>query len=92
MAHRKAGGTARNLTDSKPKYLGVKLSDGTAAKKGQIIVRQRGTKIMPGRNVGVGKDHTLFALADGVVKFGSARKTDFTGTTERRKKVDVVAA
>lgn len=90
MAHRKAGGTARNLTDSKPKYLGVKIADGDVAKKGQIIIRQRGTKIVPGKNVAVGKDHTIFALADGTVKFDNARKSDYTGVTSRRKRVSVV--
>ena len=70
MAHRKAGGSAKNLTDSNPKYLGTKLYAGEKAKAGSIIVRQRGTKILPGTNVGLGKDHTLFALKDGTVKFG----------------------
>ena len=92
MAHRKAGGSAKNLTDSNAQYLGVKLSDGTKAKIGMVIVRQRGTKILAGKNVGIGKDHTLFALADGVVRFGTRRKTDFTGKTSLRKKVDVVTA
>ena len=69
MAHRKAGGSAKNLRDSNPKYLGNKKGDGETVRSGMIIVRQRGTKIFPGKNVGVGKDHTLYALADGVVKF-----------------------
>ncbi len=90
MAHRKAGGTARNLTDSKPKYLGVKIADGDVAKKGQIIVRQRGTRVVAGKNVSVGKDHTLFALSDGTVKFDTIRKSDYTGVTTRRKRVSVV--
>ena len=59
MAHRKAGGSAKNLRDSNPKYLGTKLYDGEKAKVGSIIVRQRGTKIMAGENVGLGNDHTL---------------------------------
>ncbi|HET8580991.1 MAG TPA: 50S ribosomal protein L27 [Candidatus Paceibacterota bacterium] len=92
MAHRKAGGSAKNLTDSNAQYLGVKLSDGMAAKIGSVIVRQRGTKIVAGKNVGVGKDHTLFALVEGLVRFGSVRKTDFTGKVTTRKKVDVLAA
>ena len=92
MAKKKAGGSAKNLTDSNPQYLGIKLSDGQAAKTGQIIVRQRGTKIMAGDNVGVGKDHTLFALTDGRVKFGSKRKLNFDKTTTRRKVAHVVAA
>jgi large subunit ribosomal protein L27 len=90
MAHRKAGGSAKNLTDSNPQYLGVKLADGQSATKGSIIVRQRGTKFTPGQNVGVGKDHTLFALEDGTVKFSTVRKTKFTGHNTTRKKVDVI--
>jgi len=90
MAHRKAGGTAKNLRDSQPKYLGIKLSDGQKAISGSIIVRQRGTAIMAGTNVSVGKDHTLFALKDGIVKFGSKRKTSFNGKTAVRKMVNVV--
>lgn len=92
MAHRKAGGSAKNLTDSNPKYLGVKISDGGKVAIGQVILRQRGTKVMAGKDVGVGKDHTLFALADGNVSFGSARKTNFTGKIVRRKKVDIIPA
>ena len=92
MAHRKAGGSAKNLTDSNAQYLGVKLHDGSSVSTGQTIVRQRGTKVMAGQNVGVAKDHTLFALVSGIVKFGSARKTNFTGKEIRRKKVDVIPA
>ncbi len=91
MAHRKAGGSAKNLRDSNPKYLGTKLGDGQAAKTGSIIVRQRGTRILPGKNVGLGKDHTLFALANGIVKFRSARRTRFNGTTVQKRIVDVIA-
>lgn len=90
MAHKKAGGSAKNLTDSNAKYLGVKLFAGQPAKKGAIIVRQRGTRMMVGKNVGLGKDHTLFALADGVVSFRSARKTSFAGKTKVRPVVDVI--
>ncbi len=82
MAHRKAGGTARNLRDSQPKYLGTKLHDGEAAFIGNVIVRQRGTKIIAGKNVKTGKDHTLFAMKDGVVKFSNKRKTSFNGQTK----------
>lgn len=89
MAHRKAGGTARNLRDSNPKFLGVKVADGQSAKAGAIIVRQRGTRIMQGTNVGLGKDHTLFALTDGTVSFGEKRKKNFDGTTTKRKIVHV---
>ncbi|HWZ20940.1 MAG TPA: 50S ribosomal protein L27 [Ktedonobacteraceae bacterium] len=70
MAHKKGMGSSRNGRDSKPKMLGVKRYDGQLVTAGSIIVRQRGTKIKPGDNVGVGRDHTLFALIDGYVKFG----------------------
>lgn len=70
MAHKKAGGSSRNGRDSKAKRLGVKAYGGEAIRAGGIIVRQRGTLIHPGTNVGVGKDHTLFALVDGTVAFG----------------------
>lgn len=89
MAHRKAGGTAANLKDSNPKYLGTKLHDGQKAKAGNIIVRQRGSKILGGENIGVGKDYTLFALKDGTVSFGSKRKTHFDGKVMIKKVVHV---
>lgn len=92
MAHRKAGGSAKNLRDSNAQYLGIKLSDGQTAKTGQSIVRQRGTKIMAGDNVAVAKDHTLFALVDGKVKFTSKRKMNFDKTITRRKVANVVPA
>lgn len=91
MAHTKAGGTARNLRDSNPKYLGVKRADGQEVGVGEVIVRQRGTKILPGKNIGVGKDHTLFSLISGVVKFRDTRKMDFDGRFNRRRIVDVLA-
>ena len=69
MAHKKAGGSSRNGRDSEPKRLGVKIFGGQTVKAGNIIVRQRGTKMHPGLNVGCGTDHTLFAKADGVVQF-----------------------
>jgi large subunit ribosomal protein L27 len=69
MAHKKGAGSSRNGRDSQSKRLGVKLFGGQSAKAGNIIVRQRGTKHNPGLNVGLGKDHTLFALADGEVEF-----------------------
>jgi large subunit ribosomal protein L27 len=70
MAHKKGMGSSRNGRDSRPKMLGVKRFDGQLVTSGSIIVRQRGTKIHPGAHVGVGRDHTLFALIDGYVKFG----------------------
>jgi large subunit ribosomal protein L27 len=82
MAHKKGQGSTRNGRDSNPKYLGVKTSDGTLVTAGNIIIRQRGTKVNAGKNVGVGRDHTLFALVDGHVKFGRAGKD--------KKKVDVL--
>jgi large subunit ribosomal protein L27 len=69
MAHKKAGGSTRNGRDSNPKYLGVKLFGGQAVEPGNIIVRQRGTRFHPGANVGIGRDHTLYALTAGVVEF-----------------------
>lgn len=74
MAHKKGAGSSRNGRDSESKRLGVKLFGGQAAKAGNILVRQRGTKHNPGLNVGMGKDHTLFALIDGEVEF--KRKKD----------------
>jgi large subunit ribosomal protein L27 len=90
MAHKKAGGTAKNLRDSNPKYLGTKLYDGQKAQAGSIIVRQRGTAIMAGTNVGLGRDHTLFALKPGTVKFGSKRKTSFNNKTVTKKTANVI--
>ena len=72
MAHKKAGGSSRNGRDSKGQRLGVKIYGGQAIKAGSIIVRQHGTKIHPGQNVGIGKDDTLFALSDGIVRFDMA--------------------
>jgi len=81
MAHKKGGGSSRNGRDSNPKMLGVKRYGGEVVSAGTIIVRQRGTKIRPGNNVGVGRDHTLFALLNGQVQFERA--------TKYRKKVSV---
>ena len=69
MAHKKAGGSTRNGRDSKPKYLGIKRYGGQVVDAGNIIVRQRGTQFHPGRYVGIGKDHTLYALVAGKVVF-----------------------
>lgn len=73
MAHKKGGGSSRNGRDSNPQYLGVKVFAGQNVKAGSIIVRQRGTKFHPGFNVGLGRDHTLFARISGVVKFEGGR-------------------
>ena len=69
MAHKKAGGSTRNGRDSNPKYLGVKIYGGQTVNAGNIIIRQRGTQFHPGAGVGLGRDHTLFALVDGTVQF-----------------------
>ena len=74
MAQKKAGGSSRNGRDSNPKMLGVKASGGELLSAGSIIVRQRGTQFHPGENVGIGKDHTLFAKADGHVQFSVGGK------------------
>ncbi|HSB98140.1 MAG TPA: 50S ribosomal protein L27 [Spongiibacteraceae bacterium] len=85
MAHKKAGGSTRNGRDSQSKRLGVKRFGGQVVTAGSIIVRQRGTKIRPGVNVGLGKDHTIFAKIDGVVQFETKGR-------EQRKVVNIVAA
>ena len=84
MAHKKGGGSSRNGRDSKPKMLGVKKYAGESVSAGTILVRQRGTRIHPGNNVGLGKDYTLFALINGIVKFEPASKN--------RRKVSVYAS
>ena len=90
MATKKAGGSAKNLTDSNAQYLGVKRSDGTRVNAGEVLVRQRGTKIEAGKNVKVGKDHTLFAAKPGIVRFGNMKKTTFTGKIMAKKRVSVL--
>lgn len=92
MATKKAGGSAKNQRDSGPQYLGTKLYDGEKASVGAIIVRQRGTVILAGENVGIGKDHTLFALKEGVVNFTSKRKLNFNGKMSRKSVANVTAA
>jgi len=89
MSTKKSGGTTKNGRDSNPKYLGVKLADGQSAQAGSIIVRQRGTKFRPGENVGIGRDHTLYALKEGVVTISDTRKKHFDNTTISRKVVTV---
>jgi large subunit ribosomal protein L27 len=84
MAHKKSGGSIHGGRDSQSKRLGVKRYDGERVRTGNILVRQRGTRIYPGNNVGVGKDYTLFALTDGMVKFEPASKV--------KRKVSVYAA
>jgi large subunit ribosomal protein L27 len=83
MSKTKGGGSTRNGRDSRAQRLGVKEFDGTTVTAGSILVRQRGTKFYPGQNVGRGGDDTLFAMADGVVKFGARRG---------RKHIDIIAS
>jgi large subunit ribosomal protein L27 len=91
MATKKAAGTAKNLRDSQPKYLGIKKTAGQEVKTGNVIVRQRGTKIEAGKGVLIGKDHTLFAAISGIVSFRDIRKKRFDGSTVSKKAVDVTA-
>lgn len=88
MAHTKALGSTKNGRDSKPKSLGVKIQDGQNVSAGQIIIRQRGTRYLPGNNVGRGGDDTLYALKNGVIKFSTRTKTRFDGN---RRTATVVA-
>lgn len=90
MATKKAGGSAKNLRDSNPKYLGVKVNHGQVAVVGGIIVRQRGTLYLPGENVRLGKDHTIFAMKAGTVEFKNKRKTHFDGSKSVKKQVSVL--
>ena len=91
MAHKKSAGTTKNGRDSGPKYLGVKITEGDKAQAGSIIIRQRGTDVLPGKNVGMGKDHTLFALIPGTIKFDTTRKAHFDNTMVTKKVVHVLA-
>lgn len=90
MAHRKAGGSASNLRDSKSKRLGVKRYGGEVVKAGEIIIRQRGTKFIPGSNVRKGADDTLYAIKGGVVSFATKYRTRFDGKRRKAKVVKVV--
>ncbi len=89
MSHTKAGGSVKTGRDSQSKRLGVKLFGDQFVRAGGVLVRQRGTRMEAGVGVGVGKDHTLFALADGVVKFSVKKVQKFTGTKVRRTFVSV---
>lgn len=92
MAHKKAGGSTRLGRDSQAQRLGVKIHDGEVIKTGMIIVRQRGTRIHPGKNVAKGVDDTLFALTNGKVKFSNRKRTRFDGKLTMTKFVQVVPA
>ncbi|MBI5655219.1 50S ribosomal protein L27 [Candidatus Uhrbacteria bacterium] len=92
MAHKKAGGSTSNVRDSQGQRLGTKLYAGEFAKVGNIIVRQRGTAIRPGLNVRKGSDDTLFAVADGIVKFTEKKVRRFTGAFKKVKLANVIPA
>lgn len=89
MATKKAGGTAKNISYQNPKYLGIKVAAGEVARPGSVIVRQRGTRYFPGNNVGQGHDHTLFAVAEGAVRFETKRRRHFDGRISKGKFVHV---
>ncbi len=89
MAHKKAGGSTRLGRDSNPQYLGVKVGDGQSVKSGNILVRQRGSKIHPGKNVKKGKDDTLFSLIKGIVTFQTKKRRRFDGTLKTAKYANV---
>jgi len=90
MAEKKASGSAKSIRDSESKRLGVKRFDGQFVKAGEVLVRQRGTKFLPGKNVAVGRDDTLYAKVSGIVKFKTIRKTNFDGSRRWRKVVNVI--
>lgn len=89
MAHTKSSGAAKYGRDSQPKYLGIKKHDGEVAKPGDILVRQRGTKVLAGKGVRRGNDDTLYAIREGAVKFMTKRKTKFDGRIRYAKMVSV---
>ena len=89
MATKKSGGSTKNGRDANPKYLGMKLHDGQVAAAGNILVRQRGTRVIPGKNVKVGKDHTLYSIVDGKVSYKTVRKIRFDGHMLTKKMVSV---
>ena len=90
MAHKKAGGSTRLGRDSQPQYLGTKVGDGQTIKSGAILVRQRGTTIHPGKNVKRGKDDTLYAVGNGVVKFTTKKVKKFDGSLKKTKFANVI--
>lgn len=89
MASKKAAGSSKNGRDSGPRYLGVKLNHGQTTKVGQIILRQKGRNTLAGKGVGVGRDHTLFALKDGTIEYKTKRKNNFDSTVTRRNIVNI---
>jgi len=89
MAHTQSGGSTKLGRDSNAKRLGVKIFAGQKAKKGSIIIKQRGERIKPGKNVSIGKDYTIFSLKEGIVKFSKKQKTNFDGSKKTVKIVSV---
>lgn len=90
MSHKKAGGSTRLGRDSQPQYLGTKVGDGQTVHSGAVLVRQRGSSIRPGKNVKKGKDDTLFAVAEGIVKFNQKKVLRFDGSLKSAKYVNVI--
>ena len=90
MAHKKSAGTTKNGRDSNPKYLGIKVTPGALARVGSVLVRQRGTDVLPGQNVSMGRDHTLFAAVDGKVSLTYTRKVHFDNSVMKKKVMNVV--
>ena len=90
MAHRKAQGSTKNLRDSNPKYRGIKVGNGQSVKPGMILVRQSGTKVIAGKGVKTGRDHTLYSVKIGTVSFREKRKTHFDNSIIRKKMVEVL--
>lgn len=92
MSHKKAGGSTRLGRDSNPQYLGVKVGDGERVKAGEVLIRQRGTKIHPGKNVKRGKDDTIYAALSGFAKFTQRKRIRFDGTLKLAKFVNIIPA
>ncbi|KKU49872.1 MAG: 50S ribosomal protein L27 [Parcubacteria group bacterium GW2011_GWB1_49_7] len=92
MAHKKSAGKTKNGRDSNAKYLGIKVTPGAMARVGSVLVRQRGTDVLPGQNVSMGKDHTLFASKDGKVSLTYKRKIHFDNTIMKKKVMNVLPA
>lgn len=90
MAHKKSAGTTKNGRDSNAKYLGVKVTPGDRARIGSVLVRQRGTDVLPGEGVSMGKDHTLFAMKDGVVTMSYKRKIHFDNSVVKKKVMNII--
>ena len=91
MATKKAGGSSKNGRDSNPKYLGMKVTSGDYARIGSILVRQRGSDVLPGKNVSMGRDHTLFATKDGLVTLSYKRLIHFDNKVIKKKVLSVLA-